>query len=196
MYYASICSSMIDSVKQAIHAPMIYLVKHVIHDLVPLWKNCSDDLKKLLKFVYFPMGGSLLGFSDIKLYYLKRYDASSCLIRSSIDKMVENAPLHHTLNVDVFDIPWTDMVLKVKIGAGSFGTVHRTDWNGEDVAIKILFLEQEFHPEKFNEFWREAKHTDQKEIDRRISEVSLRDLNSSPNILQEIDRRIAEVSSR
>ncbi|KAL7617520.1 hypothetical protein Lser_V15G01956 [Lactuca serriola] len=71
-------------------------------------------------------------------------------------RMVENAPLQHTLNADVFDIPWTDMVLKEKIGAGSFGTVHRAEWNGEDVAVKTLFLEQDFHPGKFNEFWREV----------------------------------------
>lgn len=58
--------------------------------------------------------------------------------------MVENAPLQHTLNADVFDIPWTDMVLKEKIGAGSFGTVHRAEWNGEvssnSVSIYLFFF--------------------------------------------------------
>ncbi|KAI3738178.1 hypothetical protein L2E82_28198 [Cichorium intybus] len=243
------------------------------HDLVPLWKNCSDDLKKLLESVVLPIGRLSVGICRHRALlfkvladtinlpcriakgckYCRRDDASSCLIRSGIDKevlvdlignpgclyepdslingqssisifsplrfpctthidstvdfeslakhyfqdadslnlvfedpptdlgqqsdghyidinmgspvnnnefnptrMVENAPLHHTLNVDVFDIPWTDMVLKEKIGAGSFGTVHRADWNGEDVAVKTLFLEQDFHPGKFNEFWREV----------------------------------------
>ncbi|PWA70673.1 protein kinase [Artemisia annua] len=84
-------------------------------------------------------------------------------------RMVENAPPQHmqqsgqwdvqphvALDVDVFDISWNDMVLKEKIGEGSFGTVHRADWNGEDVAVKTLSLEQDFHPGRFDEFWREV----------------------------------------
>ncbi|KAJ9559171.1 hypothetical protein OSB04_013785 [Centaurea solstitialis] len=61
-----------------------------------------------------------------------------------------------TLDVEVFDIPWANMALKEKIGEGSFGTVHRAVWDGFDVAVKTLFMEQDFHPERFNEFWREA----------------------------------------
>ncbi|GJN21200.1 hypothetical protein PR202_gb08657 [Eleusine coracana subsp. coracana] len=38
---------------------------------------------------------------------------------------------------------------------GSFGTVHRADWNGSDVAVKIL-MEQDFHPERLKEFLREV----------------------------------------
>ncbi|CAN6452371.1 unnamed protein product [Victoria cruziana] len=38
---------------------------------------------------------------------------------------------------------------------GSFGTVHRADWHGSDVAVKIL-MEQDFHEERFNEFLREV----------------------------------------
>ncbi|XP_027066037.1 serine/threonine-protein kinase CTR1 [Coffea arabica] len=62
------------------------------------------------------------------------------------------------LNLDVEDlnIPWSDLVLKERIGAGSFGTVHRADWNGSDVAVKIL-MEQDFHAERFNEFLREVQ---------------------------------------
>nr|GEW21784.1 serine/threonine-protein kinase CTR1-like [Tanacetum cinerariifolium] len=84
-------------------------------------------------------------------------------------RMVENAPPQHmhqtgqwdvqshvALDVDVFDISWTDLDMKEKIGEGSFGTVHRADWNGEDVAVKTLSLEQDFHPGRFDEFWREV----------------------------------------
>ncbi|XP_027366238.1 serine/threonine-protein kinase CTR1-like isoform X6 [Abrus precatorius] len=39
--------------------------------------------------------------------------------------------------------------------AGSFGTVHRAEWNGSDVAVKIL-MEQDFHAERFKEFLREV----------------------------------------
>ncbi|GMI96635.1 SUGAR-INSENSITIVE 1, CONSTITUTIVE TRIPLE RESPONSE 1 [Hibiscus trionum] len=59
------------------------------------------------------------------------------------------------LEVDDFDIPWSDIVLKERIGAGSFGTVHRAEWNGSDVAVKIL-MEQDLHAERFKEFLREV----------------------------------------
>ncbi|KAA8516670.1 hypothetical protein F0562_016824 [Nyssa sinensis] len=60
-----------------------------------------------------------------------------------------------TLNADGLDIPWSDLVLKERIGAGSFGTVYRADWHGSDVAVKIL-MEQDFHAERFHEFLREV----------------------------------------
>lgn len=60
-----------------------------------------------------------------------------------------------TIDVEDLDIPWSDLVIKEKIGAGSFGTVHRADWNGSDVAVKIL-MEQDFHVERFKEFLREV----------------------------------------
>ncbi|KAJ8532761.1 hypothetical protein K7X08_015650 [Anisodus acutangulus] len=59
------------------------------------------------------------------------------------------------LEVEDFVIPWEDLVLKERIGAGSFGTVHHADWNGSDVAVKIL-TEQDFHPVRFNEFLQEV----------------------------------------
>ncbi|KAL6145730.1 hypothetical protein ACLB2K_056415 [Fragaria x ananassa] len=60
-----------------------------------------------------------------------------------------------TFDVDDLDIPWSELALKERIGAGSFGTVHRADWHGSDVAVKIL-MEQEFHAERFKEFLREV----------------------------------------
>ncbi|KAG6745143.1 hypothetical protein POTOM_051787 [Populus tomentosa] len=45
-----------------------------------------------------------------------------------------------SLDVEDLDIPWSDLVLKERIGAGSFGTVHRADWHGsisEDLFILI-----------------------------------------------------------
>ncbi|CAM8913631.1 unnamed protein product [Rhodiola kirilowii] len=60
-----------------------------------------------------------------------------------------------SLDVDDLDIPWSDLVLKERIGAGSFGIVHRADWHGSDVAVKIL-MEQDIHPERFKEFLREV----------------------------------------
>ncbi|XP_062219189.1 serine/threonine-protein kinase CTR1-like isoform X2 [Phragmites australis] len=60
-----------------------------------------------------------------------------------------------SLDIEDLIIPWIELVLKEKIGAGSFGTVHRADWNGSDVAVKIL-MEQDFHPEHLKEFLREV----------------------------------------
>ncbi|KAF8397814.1 hypothetical protein HHK36_016738 [Tetracentron sinense] len=59
------------------------------------------------------------------------------------------------LDVEDLDIPWSNLVLKERIGAGSFGTVHRADWHGSDVAVKIL-MEQNFYTDRFNEFLREV----------------------------------------
>ncbi|XP_052172673.1 serine/threonine-protein kinase CTR1-like [Diospyros lotus] len=60
-----------------------------------------------------------------------------------------------SLDVEDLDIPWSDLVLKERIGAGSFGVVHRGDWQGSDVAVKIL-MDQDFHPERLKEFLREV----------------------------------------
>jgi serine/threonine-protein kinase CTR1 len=61
------------------------------------------------------------------------------------------------ISVAVYDltIPWCELVLKEKIGAGSFGIVHHADWHGSDVAVKIL-MEQDFHSEQLKEFLREV----------------------------------------
>ncbi|KAJ4775647.1 protein kinase family protein [Rhynchospora pubera] len=58
-------------------------------------------------------------------------------------------------SVDDYTIPWRELILKEKIGAGSFGTVHRADWHGSDVAVKIL-IEQDFHADRLKEFMREV----------------------------------------
>ncbi|XP_075104128.1 serine/threonine-protein kinase CTR1-like isoform X1 [Nicotiana tabacum] len=110
----------------------------------------------------------------------KMYNPSSMLNSMNVDKdlvpvkhvppsgedvqplMALSHPRADTINdgellsdVEEFNIPWNDLVLKERIGAGSFGTVHRADWDGSDVAVKIL-MEQNFHAEGFNEFLREV----------------------------------------
>ncbi|CAO2824088.1 unnamed protein product [Amaranthus hypochondriacus] len=60
-----------------------------------------------------------------------------------------------SLDLEDLIIPWSDLVLRERIGAGSFGTVHRAEWNGSEVAVKIL-MEHDFHPERCNEFLREV----------------------------------------
>ncbi|KAH9738418.1 serine/threonine-protein kinase CTR1 [Citrus sinensis] len=86
----------------------------------------------------------------------QRVDASKDLRFTESGRLVPGKPSKEfTFDVDDLDIPWNDLVLKEKIGAGSFGTVHRADWHGSDVAVKIL-MEQEFHAERFKEFLREV----------------------------------------
>jgi serine/threonine-protein kinase CTR1 len=88
---------------------------------------------------------------------VQSFIASSDLRTSNtvLDPRIAEGSRELTLDVEDLDIPWSDLVLKEKIGAGSFGTVHRADWNGSDVAVKIL-MEQDFHAERFNEFLREV----------------------------------------
>ncbi|MCO5598420.1 hypothetical protein L7F22_052515 [Adiantum nelumboides] len=63
--------------------------------------------------------------------------------------------LTQSLALDGLDVVWDELKLKERIGAGSFGTVHRADWNGSDVAVKV-FTEQDFFEERLNEFIREV----------------------------------------
>ncbi|XP_073004375.1 serine/threonine-protein kinase CTR1 isoform X3 [Typha latifolia] len=92
----------------------------------------------------------------------------------------QSFPLNNiSLAVDDLMIPWSELVLKEKIGAGSFGTVHRADWNGSDVAVKIL-MELDFHPECLKDFLREAKGMNY--LHKRNPPIVHRDLKS-PNLL-------------
>ncbi|GMP22419.1 hypothetical protein CsSME_00000462 [Camellia sinensis var. sinensis] len=59
-----------------------------------------------------------------------------------------------SLDEEDLDIQWSDLVLKEKIGSGSFGTVHLAELRGSDVAVKIL-MEQDFYAERVKEFRRE-----------------------------------------
>ncbi|MED6184587.1 hypothetical protein PIB30_048853 [Stylosanthes scabra] len=59
------------------------------------------------------------------------------------------------LGVEDLNIPWSELVLKENIGAGSFGTVIRADWHGSDVAVKILKV-QGFDSERIEEFLKEV----------------------------------------
>ncbi|KAE9612462.1 putative protein kinase TKL-CTR1-DRK-2 family [Lupinus albus] len=59
------------------------------------------------------------------------------------------------LDMEDLDISWSDLALKERIGSGSFGIVHRAEWNDSEVAVKIL-MEQDFHAERVDEFLREV----------------------------------------
>ncbi|KAI7744252.1 hypothetical protein M8C21_008251, partial [Ambrosia artemisiifolia] len=63
--------------------------------------------------------------------------------------------LEPSLAMDWPEIAWDELHIKERIGAGSFGTVHRAEWHGSDVAVKVLTV-QDFHDDQLKEFLREV----------------------------------------
>ncbi|XP_050379176.1 serine/threonine-protein kinase CTR1 [Argentina anserina] len=63
--------------------------------------------------------------------------------------------LEPSLAMDWLEIAWDELYIKERVGAGSFGTVHRAEWNGSDVAVKVLTV-QDFHDDQLREFLREV----------------------------------------
>ncbi|XAR62072.1 Non-specific serine/threonine protein kinase [Bertholletia excelsa] len=63
--------------------------------------------------------------------------------------------LEPSLAMDWLEISWDDLHIKERVGAGSFGTVHRAEWHGSDVAVKVLTV-QDFRDDQLKEFLREV----------------------------------------
>ncbi|KAI4321443.1 hypothetical protein MLD38_034823 [Melastoma candidum] len=63
--------------------------------------------------------------------------------------------LEPSLAMDWLEISWDELHIKERVGAGSFGTVHRAEWHGSDVAVKVLTV-QDFHDDQLKEFLREV----------------------------------------
>ncbi|OVA01844.1 Protein kinase domain [Macleaya cordata] len=63
--------------------------------------------------------------------------------------------LEPSLAMDWLEISWDELNMKERVGAGSFGTVHRAEWHGSDVAVKVLTT-QDFHDDQLKEFLREV----------------------------------------
>ncbi|KAK3228438.1 hypothetical protein Dsin_000319 [Dipteronia sinensis] len=73
-----------------------------------------------------------------------------------VNQSVRSTASHELyLGEEGFNIPWSELIIKDRIGRGSFGTVHRAKWQNADVAVKVL-EEQEFHAHRFEEFLREV----------------------------------------
>ncbi|KAI7750181.1 hypothetical protein M8C21_011008, partial [Ambrosia artemisiifolia] len=60
-----------------------------------------------------------------------------------------------SLAMDWLEIPWDDLHIKERIGAGSFGTVYSAEWHGSVVAVKVLTA-QDLHDNQLKEFLREV----------------------------------------
>ncbi|XP_022941333.1 serine/threonine-protein kinase CTR1-like [Cucurbita moschata] len=63
--------------------------------------------------------------------------------------------LEPSLAMDWLEISWDELHIKERVGAGSFGTVHRAEWHGSDVAVKVLSV-QDFQDDQLKEFLREV----------------------------------------
>ncbi|XP_074263665.1 serine/threonine-protein kinase CTR1 [Silene latifolia] len=80
-------------------------------------------------------------------------DDKQCICSTSnIPKYLDLEP---SLAMDWLEICWDDLHLKERVGAGSFGTVHRAEWHGSDVAVKVLTV-QDFADDQLKEFLREV----------------------------------------
>ncbi|KAL3678400.1 hypothetical protein R1sor_021356 [Riccia sorocarpa] len=66
-----------------------------------------------------------------------------------------NVKTTESVPYDDWEIHWEDITLKEKIGGGSFGVVHRAEWHGSDVAVKIL-IDQDVCEDRLSEFQREV----------------------------------------
>ncbi|KAK7385401.1 hypothetical protein VNO78_31118 [Psophocarpus tetragonolobus] len=105
------------------------------------------------------------GSSGVKSNYNQSILSSSSV---SEQKQVKNKPenqgagniprylnLEPSLAMDWLEIPWDDLRIKERVGAGSFGTVYSSEWHGSDVAVKVLTV-QDFHDDQLKEFLREV----------------------------------------
>ncbi|KAK9755482.1 hypothetical protein RND81_01G028700 [Saponaria officinalis] len=86
---------------------------------------------------------------------IQQYSDSTRSSRFEASLASSRAVSDASLDMDDLIISWSDLVVRDRIGSGSFGTVHRAEWNGSEVAVKIL-MEHDFHPERCREFLREV----------------------------------------
>ncbi|XP_019088772.1 PREDICTED: serine/threonine-protein kinase CTR1-like isoform X2 [Camelina sativa] len=75
--------------------------------------------------------------------------------RLPVDAISPYLTIEPSLASDWLEVSWSELHIKERVGAGSFGTVHRAEWHGSDVAVKILSI-QDFHDDQFREFLREV----------------------------------------
>ncbi|KAL9419223.1 hypothetical protein AB3S75_037056 [Citrus x aurantiifolia] len=86
---------------------------------------------------------------------LKPYVTNNHLLMEANLSVMSTSNRELYLEEEGLEIRWSELLIKKKIGEGSFGTVYHAEWRNSDVAVKIL-IEQEFHEDRFKEFLREV----------------------------------------
>ncbi|XP_074269128.1 serine/threonine-protein kinase CTR1-like isoform X2 [Silene latifolia] len=108
--------------------------------------QAPNVIREPLPSRFVPPSGQLIPNQYSDSTRTSRFEASLASSRAVSDA---------SLDMDDLIISWSDLVMRDRIGSGSFGTVHRAEWNGSEVAVKIL-MEHDFHPERCREFLREV----------------------------------------
>ncbi|XWS08132.1 hypothetical protein CRYUN_Cryun41cG0053500 [Craigia yunnanensis] len=115
-------------------------------------QNSSNLLPKAIDSI--PLASSVPSHVHKEDYQALPFsDPRQCTANSVLFNQ-SNKPVMSIDQEDLY-IPSSELVLKEKIGAGAFGSVHCAELCGCEVAVKIL-MEQGFHTERFREFLREV----------------------------------------
>ncbi|XVE68611.1 hypothetical protein DITRI_Ditri09bG0082200 [Diplodiscus trichospermus] len=113
-------------------------------NLLPKAIDSTHLIRTPLVPSFIPSRVNIGAYQALPLSDPRQYTANSVLFKESHKPVM-------SIDQEDLDIPWGELVLKEKIGAGSFGTVHRAELHGREVAVKIL-MEQDFHTERYWEF--------------------------------------------
>ncbi|KAJ8765898.1 hypothetical protein K2173_020414 [Erythroxylum novogranatense] len=152
--HVKICSGLGNDKSNLQHTSSRSLVKKVawkIKDITSFSHLNNMNSELVVKGPTFPSHAS-----PLHVFHNPKQDGKNILPsleRNQLGASKSSGELH--LEEEDLEIRWSELDLKENIGAGSFGTVHRADWCGSEVAVKIL-LEQDFDAERFREFLSEV----------------------------------------
>ncbi|KAE9603823.1 hypothetical protein Lal_00001669 [Lupinus albus] len=159
--------TVLDSILPPIHEDVVSKALH------PVTEASLDEYPRLIEDSVVVQETSnseiiVTGSSVVKSTFKQSIINSSCQSElTQLDKSIENlcclpagsipryVNLEPSLAMDWLEISWDDLRIKECVGAGSFGTVHRAEWHGSDVAVKVLTV-QEFEDDQMKEFLREV----------------------------------------
>ncbi|KAL5714373.1 hypothetical protein ACHQM5_016342 [Ranunculus cassubicifolius] len=105
-----------------------------------------------------------IGSSDTNKSLMQPKIELSCTVKVKEADNISGSPnvtnprylnIEPSLAMDWLEISWDELQIKERVGAGSFGTVHRAEWHGSDVAVKVLTI-KEVHDNYMKEFLREV----------------------------------------